>query len=311
MTQPSTLSHSFDTSLIDVQQSFSSTDTNTSGSSAKENALSPEKPRDVSPYRTVPTEQLYEQWASTYDTDGNVLQAVDDIQLRQLLPEFVRLTCRKAKTANSGPLQILDLGCGTGRNTLKLLRAAWETDVDIFGWDGSPAMLELARTKCEVTPKPQGPKTTLKLEVRDLASVPSVPEQYYNFFNGIISTLVLEHISADTFFGIIAKVLKPGCYALTTNMHSDMGALSRAGFKTASGERFKATSYIYTPQETVDAADTAGLEPVGDVDEMAAHVNLIDGGLVNGVMVEKGTVTERARKWVGRKVWYGMVLRKK
>ena len=314
MTQPLSLNKTFDTSLVDVQRSFSSTDTNTSGSSVKENARPAEKPRNSSPYKTVPTEQLYEQWASTYDTDGNVLQAVDDIQLQTLLPKFVRLTLHDGSSkANAGrPLEILDLGCGTGRNTLKLLTGPWETDVDVYGWDGSRAMLDIAGAKCnEVQESRTITAKLMELEVRDFASVESVPEKYASFFDGLISTLVLEHIPLATYFGIIAKVLKPGSYALITNMHQDMGALSRAGFKTESGERFKATSYIYTPEENVAAAEATDFEVIGEVNEVAVEANLIDGGPVNGVMVEKGMVAERARKWIGTKVWYGMILRKR
>jgi len=316
MTQPTSLTKTFDTSLIDVHRSFSSTDTNTSGSSGKENVRPTDPPstrRETSPFKTVPTDQLYEQWASTYDTDGNVLQAVDDVQLRRLLPDFVRLTCaNKDSTAiASGALKILDLGCGTGRNTRKLLQADWDIDINLVGWDGSLAMLDIAKTKCEAVPSSNKHKVSLEFGVRDLASVDSVPELYTYFFDGLISTLVLEHIPADTFFATVSKVLKTGSYALVTNMHQDLGALSRAGFKTASGERFKATSYVYTRQDVVRATNEAGLEVVGDVVEGAVDSKLIDGGIVDGVKVEKGTVTERARKYVGTKVWLGMMLRKK
>jgi SAM-dependent methyltransferase len=319
MTQPTSLSKTFDTSLVDVQQSFSSTETNTSGSSGKENTQPMEQPtssssgpakREPSPFRTIPTDQLYEHWASTYDTDGNVLQACDDVQLQSLLPKFVRST-RINNYPAAQTLQILDLGCGTGRNTRKLLQADWDADVNLVGWDVSQAMLEIAKTKCDVVPKSGKHHVSFELSVRDLASVESVPNAYANFFDGLISTLVAEHIPADTFLGIVAKVLKPGAHALITNMHQDLGALSKAGFKTASGERFKATSYIHTPRDILDAANAAGLELVGHVGEMAVDPQLIDGGVVNGMKIEKGFVAERARKYVGTKVWFGMMLRKK
>ena len=319
MTQPTSLNKTFDTSLVDVQQSFSSTETNTSGSSGKENARPMDQPtssssgqvkREPSPFRTIPTDQLYEHWASTYDTDGNVLQACDDVQLQTLLPEFVRST-RGNKDPAASLLKILDLGCGTGRNTRKLLQTDWDIDVNLFGWDVSQAMLELAKTKCEAVPKNGKHDVSFELSVRDLASIESVPNTYANFFDGLISTLVAEHIPADTFVGIVAKVLKAGAYALLTNMHQDLGALSKAGFKTASGERFKAVSYVHTPQDIVDAASAAGLELVGQVGEMAVDPQLIDGGVVNGMNIEKGFVAERARKYVGTKVWFGMMLRKK
>ena len=146
MTQPSSLTKTFDTSLVDVQCSFSSTETNTSGSSAKENVQpQPSEPlesspdRPPSPFTTISAEELYQNWASTYDTDGNVLQAVDDVQLRSLLPRFVDLLYQNRHGGSSNQLRIPDLGCGTCRNTLNLTQLPW-TDVNsvkIVGWDGA------------------------------------------------------------------------------------------------------------------------------------------------------------------------------
>lgn len=314
MTQPSTLTQTFDTSLIDVQRSFSSTETDTSGSSTKENApLTPlVHRREPSPYRTVPTDVLYSQWASTYDTDGNILQAADDIQLNDLLPLFVQLTNQNSRRSDvqAEAIRILDLGCGTGRNTVKLLRSNWNAEVDIVGWDGNQAMLELARSKCEAVLNEDRRNIGIELEEVDIASVDNIPAASVASFDGLISTLVLEHIPLKTYFSVMAEVLKVGCYALITNMHAELGAQSKAGYKTASGERFKATSYVYTVAETVEAANQAGFELVGSVREMTVDGRMFDGGVVNGVVVQKSQVAERARKWVGTKVWYGMLLRK-
>ena len=252
MTQPSSLTQTFDTSLVDVQRSFSSTETNTSGSSGMDNAPQVRQAprREPSPYKTVPTDVLYAQWASTYDTDGNILQAVDDTQMHDLLPEFIRLTelGRDLTKGKGGVLRILDLGCGTGRNTIKLLQADWKAEVDVVGWDSSDAMLELAKSKLEVIPSERSRNFGIELEQVDIVNAENVHRSASKSFDGLISTLVLEHIPIETYFAILAKVLKPGSYALVTNMHADMGAQSKAGYKTASGERFKATSYVYTVQ---------------------------------------------------------------
>lgn len=222
----------------------------------------------------------------------------------------MKSTCKR-KSGPDGTLKILDLGCGTGRNTTKLLQADWDRGVDVVGWDGSQAMLDLARTKCEAAlPRSGKHDVRLELEVRDSARMDSIPDSYAGYFDGLISTLVVEHIPADIFLSIVSRVLKPGAYALITNMHQDLGALSRAGFKNGSGERFKATSYIHTPADIVEVAKASGLGLVGEVREMAVHAKLIDGGRVCGMEVQKGFVAERARKYVGTKVWFGMMFRK-
>lgn len=314
MSQPLSVSQTFDASLVDLQKSFSSTDTNTSGASAKENFIPTmhQVGRSPSPCSSVSTETLYNQWATTYDHDGNVMQAIDDTQLHELLPAFVQLASQTSAASNdrSHGLKILDLGCGTGRNTVKLLQSSWHGPVDISGWDGSQAMLEVARTKCEAAVAHRQ-NVGIELEQVDISRLENVPARFANHFDGLISTLVLEHIPIEIFFGILAKVLKPGAYALVTNMHENMGKLSRAGYKTASGERVKATSYIYSVPETLEAAANAGLSVIGDPKEAAVDEQMIDGGVVRGVKFEKGQVTERARKWVGTTIWYGLLLQKK
>lgn len=318
MSQPSTVNQTFDTSLLDVDRSFSSTETNTSGSSAKEN-VRPEQPtRNVSPYKQVTTDELYAQWASTYDTDGNVLQFVDDLMMRELLTKFTSLVggqrerdVRHDVSPGRDALRILDLGCGTGRSTLKLLQADWSPrKVEVVGWDSSRGMLDLAKTKYHAAAQNGTNSMSLKLEQNNISVIESLRDEYSDAFDGLISTLVLEHIPIDTFFNSIARVLRPGGYALVTNMHPEMGALSKAGFKTAFGERVKGTSYVYTVAETIDAAKKAGLDVIGEAEEMAVDERMIDGGVVHEVVVEKGMVAERARKWVGTNVWYGLILRK-
>ena len=148
MTVPTSLTRTFDTSLVDVNRSFSSTETNTSGSSGKENEAPPAQvpPSTAdSRHRNGATSDVYEQWASTYDTDGNALQAVDDLQMQAWIPEFVATLQRDANAGMA--IAVLDLRCGTWRNTLQLLRQQWNRPVAVIGWNASPAMLQIARDK--------------------------------------------------------------------------------------------------------------------------------------------------------------------
>ena len=300
MTQPSTLTKTFDTSLVDVNRSFSSTETDTSGSTAKSSTQAPASRAAMSAseaYTAVSNNQLYDQLASTYDTDGNILQAVDDLELVDLLPEFISLVREDGSAA--GPVRMLDFGCGTGRNTAKLLTSDWgEKDVEVPGWDASQAMLDVAASKCSAAV----PATANVIEIKqvDFASPSAIPESARGSFDGLISTLVLEHLPADTFFEAIADLLKPGGIALVTNMHSEMGKQTKAGYKTASGERVKGNSWVYEVDETVETAESAGLGLVGEVKE----------GRVDEKMIQDGHVGSRGEKWKGVKVWYGLMLRK-
>lgn len=320
MTQPSTYNNTFDTSLIDTHliqnRSFSSTETNTSASTGSNTkaALSTKARSEMAgtaePFTAVSNDKLYDTWADTYDTDGNVLQAVDDLELKTILPEFVRLLVQKSATTAPGAddlaLRILDFGCGTGRNTAKLLQVDWTQaggdarTVEICGWDASEGMLKVAREKCAAVSV--SANTTMvgfdKINFSDAAAIPAAA---VGSFDAIISTLVLEHLPAELFFATLASLLRAGGHALVTNMHPDMGRTTRAGYKTANGERVKGDSYVHEVGESVAAAKRAGLEVVREVGERT----------VEGTMLERGEVGQRGSKWVGVKVWFGFVVRKR
>lgn len=91
----------------------------------------------------------YDAWAPIYDTDGNVLQKVDDLELERMLSAFLEDVV-KSREGNGG-LRVLDLGCGTARNTVKLMVWGWPegVEVEIVGVDASRGMLDIARRKMD------------------------------------------------------------------------------------------------------------------------------------------------------------------
>lgn len=325
MTRPS-IHTSFDTSLVDLHPngSFSTTESDPSDAgmsiTTQINTTSAPSPlaQDVdqttpqasqaippnasTPVQHIGTQDAYDQWASVYDTDGNMLQSIDDDELNTLLPALLD----QITASSSDSISVLDLGCGTGRNTARLLTHAWPVDksISVTGLDFSAGMLSLAGSKLSplVT---STPNLSLRLEqCNPFPSPPSPPfspqglgisQQHL-----ILSTLVLEHISLETFFTTLTTLLAHGGTALLTNMHADMGAVSQAGFVNAEGVKVRGESYVYTLAQTVQAAQDVGLEVV------AARERRVDRD-----DVERGVVGKRGEKWVGVKVWYGVAVRKR
>lgn len=247
-----------------------------------------------SPVQYLETIEAYDLWSEVYDTDGNFLQALDTIEMRTLLPKFMSLL----PTPMPQPWKLVDVGCGTGRNTLQLMRLARST---VIGLEPSEKMLEIARQRCTTSPNAGDPSTEpirVHFEKYDLLNNNDTPPIALNA-DGIISTLVLEHVPIQKFFAAASKMLKPGGILLVTNMHSEMGGISQAGFvDPKTGVKIRPTSYAHRVEDVVKGAEGQGFKVANDVLERSVDERL---------SVDLGP---RARKWIGVKVWFGICFRK-
>ncbi|PLB43534.1 putative methyltransferase [Aspergillus steynii IBT 23096] len=246
------------------------------------------------PVEYVETVEAYNRWAEVYDTDGNFLQALDTIEMSRLLPTFL------SRAASTNSRKLVDLGCGTGRNTLQLAKLA-TPGTEIVGVDASPGMLEVARQT--IRKETSVEDVCVSLDTFDLLQSPPRPPGCAVGAAGVISTLVLEHIPVAQFFEGAAALVVPGGYLLVTNMHSDMGAISQAGFvDAATGTKIRPTSYSHTVDEVVDAAQKAGFT-VEEVDGERVRERTVDENMAE-------VLGRRAKKWIGIKVWFGICFRR-
>ena len=246
-------------------------------------------PATKAPVKYLDTAAAYDLWSEVYDTDNNFLQALDTVQMQVLLPRLV------AAMTLPAPWKLVDLGCGTGRNTLNLLSIPSVSR--IAGYDLSPKMLEIARRRVADTSHTKA----VEFEVYDALGSDAGVQAEGVRADAVISTLVLEHLPVDVFFGQASRMLKSSGLLLVTNMHSEMGGISQAGFvDPRTGEKIRpVASYAHTVAETVEAAEKFGLEVVGQVEERMVGEEDWEGyGL-------------RAKKWVGVRVWYGGLFRKR
>lgn len=247
-----------------------------------------ETPRAI---RYLQTTDAYNIWASVYDHDSNFLQKLDDGQFPFLLDTAIDLL-RDA----SSPRKIVDMGCGTGRITKKLLKPEVDDGTaTIVAVDASPAMLDVAKQEVPKISGGQGRSGKMIFDVLDLLSDEELPVSVLNA-DMVVSGLVLEHIPCDTFFQKGAQMLRPGGILVMSNMHSDMGAISQAGFvDPKTGEKLRPTSYPHTVGDVEKSARKFGLSPRGGIKEVAVGIE----------DVEK--LGSRSKKWVGVKCWYGGV----
>ena len=242
--------------------------------------------------RYLDTITAYDLWSEVYDTDGNFLQALDTVEMRTLLPDLIR------SISTPRPWKIVDIGCGTGRNTMSLLPIAGAT---VIGVDASRKMLEVAKTRARTTllslPAPKK-AAEVHFDLFDLLHDHSAPATASGA-DAAISTLVLEHIPIHVFFAAATNILQPGGLLLVTNMHSAMGAVSQAGFvDPKTGNKIRPTSYSHQVEDVVDGARRCGLDLVGNVQERAVDEHLAEA------------LGPRAKKWIGVTVWFSMRFRK-
>lgn len=173
----------------------------------------------------------YDQWSATYDTYINSTVAIDD----ETFPEL---------WAHLTGLEVLEIGCGTGRHTQRLVKAGNR----VTGLDMSPGMLEKARLKV--------PEATL-IEADILTYEGFASAQ----FDVAITALVLEHIDdLKRFFELVAYVLKPGSPFYLSEIHPDrIQKGTQANFIDAdSGEHVRLLSFAHSEADIQAAARHAG-----------------------------------------------------
>ena len=176
----------------------------------------------------------YDRWAEVYDHDGNPLPVLEEGPVRRALGEVAGL-------------EVLDLGCGTGRHALWLARASSK----VTAVDFSSEMLEQARSK-------PGAERVRFLEHDVHARLPFESAR----FDRVVSGLVLEHIGdLGHFYSEARRVLRPGGLGVFSTLHPSMFLRgSRARFvDPESGESVYPGSNDHTLSDLIQPLLESGL----------------------------------------------------
>jgi malonyl-CoA O-methyltransferase len=137
----------------------------------------------------------YDRWAQVYDHDANPLPALEEPFVQRAIGE-------------ASGLDVLDLGCGTGRHALRLAAAG----ARVTAVDFSAGMLAAARAKAGAA--------AIQFLVHDLHLPLALPE---GSFDLVVSGLVLEHLrDLGEFFQESRRMLRPEGRAVISAMHPAM-----------------------------------------------------------------------------------------
>jgi malonyl-CoA O-methyltransferase len=174
----------------------------------------------------------YDRWAPIYDNCANSTVFIDDFAFP---PVWAHLKGRK----------VLELGCGTGRHTVRLARAGNA----VTGLDVSPGMLAEARKKLADFPN-------VILIEGDLLSTS------FDCFDAVVTALVLEHIAdLDAFFRTAGRALNAGGNLFLSEIHPErIAGGTQANFVDAqTGEAVRLRSFAHAEADIVAGATRAGL----------------------------------------------------
>lgn len=177
----------------------------------------------------------YDEWSKTYDEDANATKELDAQVTRETLSKL---------EANA----VLELGCGTGKNTAFLA----ERFAQVKAVDFSAGML--ARARQQVTAANVS-FVEADLKVRWPAEDAS--------FDLATSNLVFEHIADLTaVFCEAARVLRPGGHLFVCELHPFRQYLGSQARFEREGSTTRIDAFLHHISDYLTAAAGAGLELV-------------------------------------------------
>ena len=140
----------------------------------------------------VKIQEAYTEWSATYDSDRNLTRDLDQIVARQ---ELGALRCKS----------ILEIGCGTGKNTGLLA----DIGEHVLAVDFSPGMIEKAKAKVG--------RTNVTFDLADITQPWPCENRSFDL---ISCNLVLEHVEDLSFiFKEGSRVLIDGGRFFVCELH--------------------------------------------------------------------------------------------
>src|SRR5215217_8747376 len=192
--------------------------------------------------------QAYDRWSRRYDDDHNATRDLDARVVRRSL-------------LHVAGARVLELGCGTGKNTEWLAAQARE----LVALDFSPGMLDVARrrVRCE----------RVRFVEHDITRSWPIEESSVDV---VVGNLVLEHVrDLAPIYDEAARVLRPGGELFLCELHPYRQLRGgQAHFEdTDTNETIPVTAYQHSVSEYVNGALATGfvLRALGEhLEESAA-----------------------------------------
>ena len=185
------------------------------------------------------TRHAYDEWASTYDSDRNRTRDLDEVVTREILGELHFKS-------------ILEIGCGTGKNTLLFAQIGEQ----VKALDFSEEMIAQARRKSSAH--------NVEFIVADITQRWPVDDASIDL---ISCNLVLEHIEdLSHIFAQAARVLTNNGQFFISELHPFRQYQGTVAIFTREDESIKIPAFVHHISDFLDAAVANGLE-LGQLNE--------------------------------------------
>jgi ubiquinone/menaquinone biosynthesis C-methylase UbiE len=175
--------------------------------------------------------EAYSTWATTYDSDRNLTRDLDQAITRQTL------STRRYR-------HILELGCGTGKNTALLA----EIGDQVYALDFSEGMIAQAKAKIG--------HDNVRFMVTDLTQPWPCADGHVDL---IVCNLVLEHIeNLDFIFSEAYRVLEDGGQFFISELHPFKQYQGKKAVFQRAEQQVEIPAFIHHVSNFLDAAGAAG-----------------------------------------------------
>lgn len=164
----------------------------------------------------------------------------------QDVKDFAKWLRRKQNVELKGA-QVLDLGCGAGKNSIYFA----ERDAQVIGYDFSQIAIAAAKERAQKENLP------VAFEVRSIGEALPIPDASIDITLDIMSSHALSATERATYLSELYRVLKPGGYAFVRTFVLDGDSNAKKLFKEFPGTEPNTyvlpetgmTEHVYTEKE--------------------------------------------------------------
>ena len=180
-------------------------------------------------------QNAYNEWSQTYDTDRNLTRDLDQqVMMERLAGQHFR--------------SILELGCGTGKNTIFLAEAGER----VHALDFSEGMIQKAREKVKAG--------NVRFSMADLTQRWPCEDAAYTL---VVCNLVLEHIEdLSLIFAEAFRVLDAGGMFLINELHPFRQYEGKKARFDQGGEMREVPAFVHHISEFTNGASINGFRLV-------------------------------------------------